>query len=61
MGGGPVDAPFWYDHDLIPVVRNTVNEASRKIVELKFCQKRVWEVVKYSHDGEMELVPLVLA
>ena len=28
---------------------------------LGLCQKRVWEVIRYSHDGETELVPLVHA
>ena len=28
---------------------------------LGFCQKRIWEVVRCSHDGEMDLVPLVRA
>ena len=60
MGGKAVDAPFWYDHDFIPVVRKTV-KAARKMVKLRFCQKRVLEVVRHSYDGEMELVPLAHA
>ena len=28
---------------------------------LGFCQKRIWEVVRYSHDREMDLVPLMRA
>ena len=59
--GRPVNAPCWYDHDFIPVVSNAIEEASRKIVELGFCQQRVWDVVRHSHDGETELVPLVHA
>ena len=60
MGGKAVEAPFWYDHDFTPIVRNTV-KAARKMVKLRFCQKRVLEVVRHSHDGEMELVPLAHA
>ena len=61
IGGGPVNAPFWYDHNFIPIASNAIDEASRKIVELGLCQKRVWEVVRYSHDRELALVPFVSA
>ena len=52
---------FWYYQDFIPVVSNAVAEASKKIVQHRFCQKRVWEVIRHSHDGETELVPLLSA
>ena len=61
IGGKPVDAPAWYDHDFIPVVSKAVEQASEKISELGFCEKRIWEVVRLCHDGEVELVPLMSA
>ena len=60
-GGRDIPAPFWYHQDFLLVATNAVEEASSRIVELGFCQKRVWEVARYSHDGGTELVPLVRA
>ena len=60
FGGGGV-VPFWYHHNFLPIASNAIEEASQMIHVLGFCQKRIWEVVKYSHDGEMDLVPLMHA
>ena len=60
-GGMTISRPFWYHDEFLPIASNTVEEASSKIVELGLCQKRVWEVIRYSFDGETELVPLVCA
>ena len=60
-GGCPVSGLFWYHRDFALVAINAVEEALRKVMELGLCQKRIWEVIKYSHDGDMELVPLVRA
>ena len=58
-GGKPVKAPFWHHSEFIPVTSKAVKEASSKIRKLGFCQQRIWEVVRNSHDRELELVPLV--
>ena len=59
--GELANSPFWYHHNFLPVAGNAIEEASRKIEVLGFCQKRVWEVVRYSSDGDMDLVPLMRA
>ena len=59
--GLPISSPFWYHDEFLPVAGNAIEEASSKIVELGFCQKRVWEVIKNAYDGEIEVVPLVRA
>ena len=51
--------PYWYDHEFAPAVSKAVDEEARKIGELGFCQQRVWEIVRNSRGGEMELIPLV--
>ena len=50
----------WHDRGFIPVASKAVEEASEKISMLGFCQQRVWAVVRDGHDGELELVPLVI-
>ena len=58
-GGGGV--PFWYHHNFLPIASNAIEEASRMAEDLGFCQKRIWEVVRYSYNGDMDLVPLIHA
>ena len=59
--GKYVIKPFWYFDEFLPIASNAIEKASRKIVELGFCPKRVWEVVRGMDDGEIDLVPLVRA
>ena len=67
MGGSNVtyfwhhSPSFWYHNNFLPVASNAIEEASRMIEVLGFCQKRIWEVVRYSHDQENDLVPLMRA
>ena len=61
QGGLRISKPFWYPHEFLPVASNAIEEASSKIEELRLCQKRVWEVIRNSNYGEIELVPLVRA
>ena len=60
-GGLRINRPFWYHDEFVPVASNAIEEASKKIVDLGFCQKRVWEIIRNSYDGEIELIPLVRA
>ena len=57
--GRSVNAPSWHDPIFIPVASKAVEEASSKISMLGLCQQRVWEVVRQSPDGVLELVPLM--
>ena len=58
-GGKRVSGPFWYHDEFLPIASNAIEGASRKMVG--FCQKRVREVTRHSHDGEIEVVPLMRA
>ena len=59
--GGIGGVPHWYHDNFLPVASDAGEETSRMLEVLRFCKKRIWEVVRYRQDEEMDLVPLIRA